>query len=110
MKKLILGLVAAVAVAVAGAVAAPGMASADDGSGACATRYEYRQVRNGMTPARVGSIFGTNGRITSSGNYGGYRFVNREYRPCRKYSYVSVSFSADPGQVLTVDGKSGFWL
>ena len=109
MKKLILGLVAAIVAAVAVAVAAPGMASANDGSGACATRDEYRQVRRGMTSARVGRIFGTNGRITSTSNYGGYRYVSREYRPCRKYSYVSVSFSADPGEVLTVDGKSAYW-
>src|SRR5262245_13199870 len=83
--------------------------SADDGSGACATRYEFRQVRNGMTQARVGRIFGTNGTITSRGTLG-YRFVNRSYRPCRKNSYISVRFLADPGEVLTVDGKSAFWF
>jgi outer membrane protein assembly factor BamE (lipoprotein component of BamABCDE complex) len=106
IRRVVLGAAVALTALVGGGAA---VSHADDGSGACATRYEYRQVARGMTQRQVARIFGTWGKIGSEFNYDGYRYVDREYRPCRKYSYVSVSFSADPGKVLRVDGKFAYW-
>jgi len=84
--------------------------TADAAPIACVTRTEFRQVRRGMTPARVTRIFGTRGRIDLSSNIAGYRYISKDYRPCAgRYSIVSVNFSADPGEVLRVSGKFAYW-
>jgi hypothetical protein len=99
---------AAAAAAVVGVitVAAPQSASAY-GTPGCVSQSEFGQVRNGMTRARVARVFGTDGRTAASSRYGGYRAMVRSYKGCRQYSYISVGFSADPGEPLRVNAKSG---
>ena len=111
LSRVILGVAAAVA-AVLGvvAVAAPQSASAA-GTPGCVSRIEYRQARKGMSPLRVAGILGTGGKITSSGNFGGYKFVNRQYRVCTsQYGFVSVSFANDtPRAPVVLDSKFAIW-
>ncbi len=77
----------------------------------CVTRNEYNQIRRGATRSRVTSVFDIPGRVTSQGGSGGYAFENRDYRPCtgRPYSFVTVTFSKEPGTIFTVDGKFAYW-
>ena len=98
-------LLAAVAAAAAGIVAAPlavvSPAVADTPD--CVTKREFRAVKKGWHRDRVTNKFDTAGRITfQSGSY-----VSREYRPCRnpRYSYVSVDF--ERGRVT---GKTAYWF
>jgi hypothetical protein len=50
----------------------------------CVTKREYRQVRNGMTKARVHRIFDTSGSVLFS-NPGVQMNEAREYRTCRAF-------------------------
>jgi hypothetical protein len=56
----------------------------------CVSGAEFNAVRNGMTQAKVHSIFGTRGWVESSGSGG----TNREYVTCEgnEWSYVEVDF------------------
>ena len=93
-----------------GGVAAPQSASAA-GTPGCVSRAEYRQARKGMTPIQLRRIFGAAGKILGSGNFGGYRYVDREYRPCTsRYGTVYVSFSNDgPRTPVVLDSKFVMW-
>lgn len=57
----------------------------------CVSRTEFRAVKDGMTQARVHSIFGTAGRVEHIGSGG----VGREYNTCtgNEWSYVSVDYN-----------------
>ena len=111
LTRIALGLAAALA-AVIGvtAIAAPQSASAA-GTPGCVSRVEYRQARKGMTPNRVARIFGTAGKVTGSGDFSGYKFVNRSYRPCNsRYGFVSVGFANDgPRTPVVLDSKFVVW-
>jgi len=75
MKTVLVGLAAAAALATPLAVAAP--ANAD--TPGCVSRVEFRQVHQGMTKARVQSIFDTKGFFVTGGG-GGYV---KGYKQCR---------------------------
>lgn len=86
-------------------------AHADAGSPGCVTKAEYRKVKKGMTPTQVKNRFGTNGKITSTFNFDGYRSLTREYKACgSKYGSVMVSFDADPRKPLRLSYKFGMWI
>jgi hypothetical protein len=58
----------------------------------CVSYSEFKAVKNGMTQARVHSIFGTTGKVTYSGSGG----TGREYKTCTgdpDWSYVDVDFN-----------------
>ncbi len=109
--RIIVGVAAAVAALVGvAAVAAPQSASAA-GTPGCVSKAEYRQVHKGMTPNQVRRIFGAAGKMSSSANFDGYRYVSREYRPCNsRYGMVYVSFSNDgPRTPVVLDSKFVVW-
>lgn len=87
------------------AVAAP----AEAANPRCMSRAEYRAIKPGQTPAKVARIVGRKGRVGYAGNTGGYRYLNWEFKTCTRYGWGSVSFSAEPGKSLRVDGKSVAW-
>jgi hypothetical protein len=64
---------------------------AADESPGCVSRAEFRQVKDGMTQAKVHRIFGTRGKVNYSGSGG----VGREYVTCAgdEWSYVEVDFN-----------------
>ena len=84
-------------------------ASADPGTPGCVTRAEYGQVRKGMTKAAVDAEFGTRGTRQSGATSGGYRSEVWSYKPCTRYSAVSIAFSANPGASLRLSAKSAVW-
>jgi hypothetical protein len=62
--------------------------AADETPG-CVSGAEFNLIKNGMSQSRVHSIFGTSGRVMTSGSGG----VSREYATCegnRDWSYVEV--------------------
>jgi len=111
LARVVLGLAAALAAIVGAAtIAAPQSASAAATPG-CVSRVEYRQARRGMTPARVARTFGTSGKVTGTGDFGGYKFANRSYRTCTsRYGTAGVSFSNNgPRTPLVLDSKWVIW-
>jgi hypothetical protein len=84
-------------------------ANADPGSRGCVIRAEYGQVRKGMTKAAVDRESGTTGRRQAGATSGGYRSEVWSYKPCSRFSAVSVSFSANPGAPLRLAAKSAVW-
>jgi hypothetical protein len=101
---------AVVAVTAITAVATPQSASAMSTPG-CVSRTEYRQARRGMSQAQVARIFGATGKVSSRGDFGGYKFVSRTYRPCTsRYGTVYVSFANDgPRTPVVLDSKFVVW-
>ena len=83
-----------------------------DAAPSCATRAEFKQVHNGQKPSKVRAIIGASGKVVSQGNSQGYRYLALSFKTCEPYKYgsVLVSFSAEPDQPLTVDGKSGVFV
>lgn len=64
---------------------------ASDESPGCVSGSEFRAIRDGMTQAKVHSIFGTSGWVTNTGSGG----TTREYTTCEgdpDWSYVEVDF------------------
>jgi hypothetical protein len=57
----------------------------------CVSAAEYRLIKNGMTPAKVHSIFGTTGHVTTGGS-----MVTREYETCEGNSWSYVEVDYDP--------------
>jgi hypothetical protein len=111
LSRVIVGLAAAAAGIIGvTALAAPQSASAA-GTPGCVSRIEYGQARKGMSPTRVANLFGTTGKVTGSGNIGGYKFVNRQYRTCTsQYGFVSVDFFNDgPRTPVVLDSKFVIW-
>jgi hypothetical protein len=110
LARIVVGLALAMG-ALVGVTALTSADSAEAAAPACVSPAEFRQIRRGMTPAQVTNLTGVRGVITSSFNSGGYRSVNKEYRPCvgRPWSFVDVSYWANPGQTLKVDGKFAYW-
>lgn len=53
----------------------------------CATYAKFKKVKNGMTVNEVKTLLGPSKVQFSSGGY-----VNREYKPCKKYDYYVVLF------------------
>jgi hypothetical protein len=108
--RIVVGLAVALG-ALVGVTALTSEDRADAAAPACVSPAEFRQIRRGMTPAQVTNLTGVRGVVTSSFNSGGYRSVSKEYRPCvgRPYSFVDVSYWANPGQALKVDGKFAYW-
>ncbi len=110
LARVVVGLALAIG-ALVGITAMTSASSAEAATLPCVSKSEFRQIRRGMSPAQVTNLTGVRGVVTSSFNSGGYRSVSKEYRPCvgRPYSFVDVSYSADPGQTLKVDGKFAYW-
>jgi hypothetical protein len=110
LARAVVGLTLAVG-ALVGTTALTSTGSADAAALPCVTKAEFRQIRKGMTPARVTNLTGVKGRVSSSFNFGGYRSLSKEYRACvgRPYSFVSVGYSADPGQPLKMNSKFAYW-
>jgi hypothetical protein len=110
LARVIVGLAVAVGARV-GITALTSADSADAATPACVAKAEFRQIRNGMTPARVTNLTGVKGRVTYSSSFGGYRLLSKEYRACvgRSYSFAHVSYSGDPGQPLKMNSKPAYW-
>jgi hypothetical protein len=84
-------------------------ASADTAT--CVSKPEFRTVQRGWSIARVRRVFDVTGRQTyyASGEPGVYpAYQSREYKPCYRYSYVSVDFEKHQG-VWRVTHKSAYW-
>lgn len=86
-------------------------AAADTGT--CVDRGEFRKVVRGMKIDRVHAIFDVSGRQSyfSSGYPGQYGWPatqSRTYKPCTRYSYVSVDYERING-VWKVDAKNAYW-
>ena len=110
LARVVVGLAVAIG-ALVGITAISSASSAEASTLPCVSKAVFRQIRHGMSPARVTALTGTKGQVTSSYNFGGYRSLNKEYRACvgRPYSFVDVGFSADPGQTLKVSRKFAYW-
>jgi hypothetical protein len=99
----------AAALVAAALVAIPATADAATPDRKCVDRAELRQVRPGMTTAAVYDVLDGRGSLSYAGNSSGYRYATRTWRTCTPYGSAFVSFSADPGAPLTVDGKGASW-
>ena len=108
MRKIIATTLVAAAT-LAGVAASTNSATADPGTPGCVTKAEFNQVRKGMTKATVDAEFGTHGKRESGASSGGYRSEVWSYKACPQFSYVAVSFSANPGGPLKLAAKSGVW-
>jgi len=93
MKKILVGLAATATIAAPIAITAP--AQANPGSPGCVTRAEFKRVdtngRDASTRTQVTRMFGTRGRITSTGSGG----TSVEYKTCAgdpMWSYADVNF------------------
>jgi hypothetical protein len=79
----------------------------------CVSRTEFRRVERGWSIARVRRVFDVTGRQSyfASGepSIDWPATQGREYRPCTRYSYVSVDFEKYRGDVWRVTGKSAYW-
>jgi hypothetical protein len=109
--RVVIGLCAAVA-AIVGVTAATAPQSASAyGTPGCVSRAEYRQARRGMSQAKVARLFGTTGKVTANGDFGGYRFVNRKYRTCTsRYGGAYLSFANDgPRTPVVLDSRFVIW-
>lgn len=100
---------AVLAVALMGGGLAAVAAPAEAANPRCLSKPEFRKIHKGMSPARVARIVGSPGHVAASSSSGGYRFVIRDFKTCTRYGAASVSFSADPGEALSVDGKFVAW-
>ena len=100
------GVIAGAAVAIA-----PTAANAASWHPGCATRADFAKVHRGQTVWRVQRELHQNGELSTSYNYDGYRYADRTFRACHnpRWSYLDVSFSANPGHRLRVSGKSAYW-
>ena len=79
----------------------------------CVSKSEFRAVQKGWSITRVANRFDRNGNQTyyDSGDpsIDWPAYQSREYKPCRRYSYVSVSFEKEAGDVWRVTSKSAYW-
>lgn len=71
---------------------------------ACVSQAEFGKIKNGMTIAKVKSLTGTNGTLTSAAGKGSYRVELRSYKACTKYGAVAISYIAGK-----VSAKSGLF-
>jgi hypothetical protein len=88
MRKMLISLAAAAAVATPIAVTAPAQAYA--GTPGCVTKAEYNSVTKGMTQTQVAKRFGTSakpywGTVTFSWDSDYSHERDREYKRCNKY-------------------------
>ena len=97
----------AAALTTATLVVAPPAEAADTPT--CVTRAEYRAVSRGMTKARVHQIFDIAGHRDAISWAGGYGAEIRSYRPCSRYSAVSIAYEKRPGGVWRLSAKSAVW-
>ncbi len=88
--KRILSTLAAAAILTGGMAALPNEASAQAG---CVSQAEFRQVKRGMSKAKVHRIFDTAGRRDAISHGGGFTFEIRSYKACSKYGAVSVGYT-----------------
>jgi hypothetical protein len=111
LARVAVGLAAAVAAIVGVTALAAPQSAAAYGTPGCVSRAEYRQARRGMSQAKVARIFGTTGRVSGSGDFGGYKFVNRKYRTCTsRYGGAYLSFANDgPRTPVVLDSKFVIW-
>ena len=86
--------------------AAAGTASA---ATACVSKAEYKKAKKGMAKTKIDRLFGTKGHREAGATSGGFRSEVWSYRPCTKYSAVSLAFSGRSGGPLTMDAKSAVW-
>jgi hypothetical protein len=107
MNKFLVATVAAAVTSPLALLSSP--AAADPGTPGCVTRAEYGQVRKGMTKSAVDAELGTRGTRQSGATSGGYRSEVWSYKPCTRYSAVSIAFSANPGASLRLSAKSAVW-
>jgi hypothetical protein len=83
MRKLLLGLLATIVIAVPVTLAAPA-ANADAGSPKCMTKAEWRKIKDGMTRAKVKQITGIRGKFTNRTDYSdGTASIDVDYKQCR---------------------------
>jgi hypothetical protein len=106
MKKILLGLVALVAIAAPiTLIATP--AEAGSNTPGCVSKAEWSKVHSGMSPQRVHDIFGTYGKVTWRYSSGGYYGLTRDYRHCSGPRFeIDVTFYKDPGTSWYVEDKS----
>jgi outer membrane protein assembly factor BamE (lipoprotein component of BamABCDE complex) len=88
----------------------PASSSQASGTPGCATHAEYKQLRKGMTHARVAHILGTSGKRESYAQSGGYAFEIRSYKACSQFSVVTIGFDKNPGGVLKLSNKTAVWV
>jgi hypothetical protein len=76
----------------------------------CVTKQEFRRVEKGWAIKRVHRLFDTKGNQTYFASGSPYYPAEqwREYRPCPKYSYVTVDYKKRQG-VWRVSSKSAYW-
>ena len=114
MRKIILGLVAATAVALPLAVAAAPAAEAGLGDNRCITRTEFRNVTKGMSIDRAHNIVDYRGSqfyydSGYPGQYGWPASQTREYNQCGSgYGSVYIDYEKHWG-VWKVDSKTAYW-
>ncbi len=87
-------------------------ASADTAN--CVHKEEFQRVKRDFSMKRVHDIFDVRGSQTyfqfgdPSIDWPDYQ--TREYRPCSRYSYVSVSYERYPGDKWRVVSKTAYWF
>ncbi|WP_148572747.1 hypothetical protein [Nocardioides caldifontis] len=105
MRKLLTAVLAAAAIT----VAVPASTASADTPG-CISRAEFKQVKKGMTLAKVKQIADTNGKRDVFSTGGGYSFQVRSYRTCSPYSVVTVGFDKRGRNPWKVSSKFGVWV
>ena len=89
--------------------AAPASADTPD----CVSKAEFRAVQRKWSQDRVINRFDVPGRqvwfASGDPSLDIPASQSREYRPCSKYSYVSVSFERKRGDVWRVVSRTAYW-
>ena len=103
------------AVATSGLLApvALGAAPAQADTPSCVSKTEFRAIKKGWTLQRVANRFDVPGRQSSymsgDASIDWPAWQSRDYKPCTRYSYVSVDFEKPAGGKWRVSSKSAYW-
>ena len=93
---------------------APRVAAAPPANAPTMSLAEYNRLTKGMTVPQVRAIVGSQGKVEAQSDFDGYRNLMLSWDGAKDQYGIAgsglVSFSADPGQALTLDMKSEFGL